>query len=66
MQRLAVITGRSPGDGELTQVLVIPSERVVCWHGAPCLNQRLFAHVSIPLRDIADAFCNPCMGNVNK
>lgn len=39
---LAVMMGGSPGHGELTQVLVIPPERAVCWHRALHLNWRLF------------------------
>lgn len=39
---LAVMMGGSLGHGELTQVLVIPPERAVCWHRALHLNWRLF------------------------
>lgn len=65
LQRLTVITVASPGDGELTQVLVIPSERAVRWHGALHLNRGLFPRISVPLRDI-DACRNPWMRNTSK
>lgn len=46
VQRLAEMTGGSPGHGGLTQVLVIPSERAMCWHRALHLSWGLLPQVS--------------------